>query len=202
MPKQAKTVRFAEVDRVTAETDVRLTLDLDGGTKVDAETGIPFLDHMLEQLGFHGHLDLGIKARGDTQVDDHHTVEDAGIVLGVGLRRALIESDAIMRFGSVHAPMDDALVLVAVDISGRGFLDFDVKFTRERIGGLSLENVREFFHALAINAGITLHIRKIAGVNDHHVCEAVFKGFGIALCQALQRSERREASSTKGKIST
>ena len=202
MPKPSKTVRFAEVDRETAETDIRLTLDLDGGTKVDAETGIPFLDHMLEQLGFHGQIDLGISARGDTGVDDHHTVEDAGIVIGVGLRRALIDSDAIMRFGSIHVPMDDALVLVAVDISGRGYLDFDVEFTRERIGGLSLENVREFFHALAINAGITLHIRKLAGVNDHHVCEAVFKGFGIALYQALQRAERREASSTKGKIST
>lgn len=202
MPKPAKTIRFAEVDRETAETDIRLTLDLDGGSKVDAETGIPFLDHMLDQFGFHGHVDLGIKARGDTQVDDHHTVEDVGIVIGVGIRRALLDSDAITRFGSVHVPMDDALVLVAVDISGRGYLDFDVEFEREKIGGLSLENVREFFHALAINAGITLHIRKLAGVNDHHVCEAIFKGFGIALCQALMRTESRKASSTKGKITT
>ena len=202
MSKPAKTIRFAEVDRETAETDIRLTLDLDGGSKVDAETGIPFLDHMLDQFGFHGHVDLGIKARGDTQVDDHHTVEDVGIVIGVGIRRALLDSDAITRFGSVHVPMDDALVLVAVDISGRGYLDFDVEFEREKIGGLSLENVREFFHALAINAGITLHIRKLAGVNDHHVCEAIFKGFGIALCQALMRTESRKASSTKGKITT
>ncbi len=202
MSKPAKTIRFAEVDRETAETDIRLTLDLDGGSKVDAETGIPFLDHMLDQFGFHGHVDLGIKARGDTQVDDHHTVEDVGIVIGVGIRRALLDSDAIRRFGSVHVPMDDALVLVAVDISGRGYLDFDVEFEREKIGGLSLENVREFFHALAINAGITLHIRKLAGVNDHHVCEAIFKGFGIALCQALMRTESRKASSTKGKITT
>ena len=202
MPKPAKTIRFAEVDRETAETDIRLTLDLDGGSKVDAETGIPFLDHMLDQLGFHGRIDLGIKARGDTGVDDHHTVEDVGIVLGVGIRRALIDSDAITRFGSVHVPMDDALVLVAIDISGRGYLDFDVEFEREKIGGLSMENVREFFHALAINAGITLHIRKFAGVNDHHVCEAIFKGFGIALCQALMRSESGKTSSTKGKITT
>ena len=199
MAKNTKPVRYSEVDRETEETDIRLTLDLDGGTKVEANTGIPFFDHMLHQLGFHSNIDLGINATGDIGVDDHHTVEDVGIVLGVAIKRALMDSDSIVRFGSAHAPMDDALVLVALDISGRGYLGFEVEFNREKIGGLSLENVREFFQALAVNAGISLHIRKIAGVNDHHVCEAVFKGFGVALSQALVQIER-SSSSTKGKI--
>lgn len=199
MAKNSKPVRYAEVDRETAETDIRLTLDLDGGTKVEADTGIPFFDHMLHQLGFHSHVDLGINARGDLGVDDHHTVEDVGIVLGTALKRALSDSDSIVRFGSAHAPMDDALVMVAIDISGRGHLSFDVEFTRDKIGGLSMENVREFFGALAMNAGITMHIRKLAGVNDHHVCEATFKAFGLALGQALKQTERTSIS-TKGKI--
>ncbi|HXH61537.1 MAG TPA: imidazoleglycerol-phosphate dehydratase HisB [Fimbriimonadaceae bacterium] len=202
MSKSSKTVRFAEVDRETAETEVRLTLDLDGGSKVDVDTGIPFFDHMLQQLGFHGQVDLGVKAMGDTDVDDHHTIEDTGIVIGVGIKRALDPSEGIARFGSVHAPMDDALVLVAMDVCGRGYLSYDVPFTRESIGGFSLENVREFFQALALNAGITLHIKKISGHNDHHVCEAVFKGFGVALHAALQRTERIGTPSTKGKIGT
>jgi imidazoleglycerol-phosphate dehydratase len=202
MSKNSKSVRFAEVDRETTETDIRLTLDLDGGSKVDVDTGIPFFDHMLHQLGFHGRLDLGIKAAGDTDVDDHHTVEDAGIVLGVGIKRALIDSEGINRFASVMVPMDDALVAVAMDVCGRGFLAFDVEFKRDQIGGLSLENVREFFQALSLNAGITLHIKKIAGSNDHHVCEALFKAFGVALNQALARTERAGAPTTKGKIGT
>jgi imidazoleglycerol-phosphate dehydratase len=202
MSKNTKTVRFAEVDRETSETDVRLTLDLDGGSKVDVDTGIPFFDHMLHQLGFHGHLDLGIKAAGDTDVDDHHTVEDTGIVLGVGIKRALIETESIRRFGHAMVPMDDALVAVALDICGRGYLAFDIEFKRETIGGLSLENVREFFQALALNAGITLHVKKLAGTNDHHVCEAAFKALGVALQDALSRTERVGAPTTKGKIGT
>jgi imidazoleglycerol-phosphate dehydratase len=157
---------------------------------------------MLHQLGFHGHLDLGIKAGGDTDVDDHHTVEDTGIVLGVGIKRALIETEGINRFASATVPMDDALVAVSMDICGRGYLAYNVEFTRDSIGGLSLENVREFFQALALNAGITLHVRKLAGTNDHHVCEAVFKSFGVALRHALARSERVGAPTTKGKIGT
>jgi imidazoleglycerol-phosphate dehydratase len=202
MSKPTKTVRFAEVDRETTETDIRLTLDLDGSSKVDVDTGIPFFDHMLHQLGFHGHLDLGIKAGGDIDVDDHHTVEDTGIVLGVGIKRALIDSESIVRFGNAMVPMDDALVAVAMDVCGRGYLSFDVDFQRESIGGLSLENVREFFQALALNAGITLHIKKLAGHNDHHVCEAAFKAFGVGLAQALSRAERIGAPTTKGKIGT
>ena len=202
MSKQSKTVRYAEVDRETSETDVRLTLDLDGGTKVDADTGIPFFDHMLEELGTHGHLDMGIKVRGDLSVDDHHTVEDAGIGLGMAIKRALMDSDVIMRFGSVQLPMDDALVLVSIDITGRGHLEFDVEFSRETIGGLSLESVREFFQALVINAGMTVHIRKLAGLNDHHVCEAIFKGFGVAMRQALVRTDRRSGAASLRKSRT
>jgi imidazoleglycerol-phosphate dehydratase len=202
MSKPTKTVRFAEVDRETTETDIRLTLDLDGSSKVDVDTGIPFFDHMLHQLGFHGHLDLGIKAGGDIDVDDHHTVEDTGIVLGVGIKRALIDSESIVRFGNAMVPMDDALVAVAMDVCGRGYLNYDIEFQRESIGGLSLENVREFFQALALNAGITLHIKKLAGHNDHHVCEAAFKAFGVGLAQALSRAERIGAPTTKGKIGT
>jgi imidazoleglycerol-phosphate dehydratase len=202
MSKPNKTVRFAEVDRETTETDIRLTLDLDGGSKVDVDTGIPFFDHMLHQLGFHGHLDLGIKAGGDTDVDDHHTVEDTGIVLGVGIKRALLDSEGINRFANAMVPMDDALVAVAMDVCGRGYLAFDVPFTRETIGGLSTENVREFFQALALNAGITLHIKKLAGSNDHHVCEALFKAFGVALKEALTRTERLGLPTPKGKINT
>jgi imidazoleglycerol-phosphate dehydratase len=157
---------------------------------------------MLHQLGFHGHLDLGIKAGGDIDVDDHHTVEDTGIVLGVGMKRALIDSEGISRFGTASVPMDDALVMVSMDVCGRGYLAFDVPFTRETIGGLSLENVREFFQALAINAGITLHIKKLGGTNDHHVCEALFKAFGVALHQALARAERAGVPTSKGKIGT
>jgi imidazoleglycerol-phosphate dehydratase len=200
MSKHSKTVRFAEVDRETGETDIRLTLDLDGGSKVDVDTGIPFFDHMLHQLGFHGHLDLGLKAGGDLDVDDHHTVEDAGIVLGVGIKRALIETEGINRFANAMVPMDDALVAVAMDVCGRGHLSYDIEFKRETIGGLSLENVREFFQALALNAGITLHMKKLAGSNDHHVCEAAFKAFGVALREALARTERIGAPTTKGKI--
>ena len=202
MSKPTKTVRFAEVDRETTETDIRLTLDLDGSSKVDVDTGIPFFDHMLHQLGFHGHLDLGIKAGGDIDVDDHHTVEDTGIVLGVGIKRALLDSESIVRFGNAMVPMDDALVAVAMDVCGRGYLSYDIDFQRDSIGGLSMENVREFFQALALNAGITLHIKKLAGHNDHHVCEAAFKAFGVGLAQALSRAERVGAPTTKGKIGT
>jgi imidazoleglycerol-phosphate dehydratase len=202
MSKNNKTVRYSEVDRETTETDIRLTLDLDGGSKVDVDTGIPFFDHMLHQLGFHGNLDLGIKAGGDIDVDDHHTVEDTGIVLGVGIKRALTETEGINRFANAIVPMDDALVAVALDVCGRGYLAFDVDFKRDEIGGLSLENVKEFYQALALNAGITLHIKKLAGNNDHHVCEALFKAFGVALRQALARTERAGAPTTKGKIGT
>jgi len=198
MSKDAPGVRYAEIYRETAETRIQVVLDLDGGTRRDISTGIGFFDHMLTQLAFHGQFDIGISAEGDLHIDDHHTAEDVGIVLGKALAQALDQSDPIVRFGSAHAPMDEALVLVAVDFSGRGGLFYDVNFTRESLGELATECVREFFRALATHAGITLHIRQIAGENNHHICEAVFKGFGLAMHQATRRSERRGSTSTKG----
>jgi imidazoleglycerol-phosphate dehydratase len=198
MSKSAPGVRYAEVERETKETRIRAVLDLDGGTSRDVGTGVGFFDHMLAQLAFHGQFDLGIGAEGDLFIDDHHLVEDVGIVLGQAIAQALDDEDAIARYGSNHTAMDDALVLVAIDISGRGMLFWDVTFARERIGELSLENVAEFFRALAHHSGITLHMRKVAGENDHHVVEALFKGFGLALHDAVRRIERKGSSSTKG----
>lgn len=197
MSKGTPGVRYAEVYRETSETRIQVVLDLDGGTRRDITTGIGFFDHMLQQLAFHGQLDIGVAVEGDLHIDDHHTVEDVGLVLGQALNQA-VRAEAMERYGSNHTPMDEALVLTAIDISGRGVLVFDVDWRREKIGELSTENVREFFRALAMHAGITVHIRKIAGENDHHVCEAIFKGFGRALFQATRKSERRGSSSTKG----
>jgi imidazoleglycerol-phosphate dehydratase len=193
-------VRYAEIERETTETRVRVVLDLDGGTRRDVATGIGFLDHMLQLLAFHGQFDLGVSAEGDLYIDDHHTVEDIGIVLGQALKQAIAASDQIARYGSMHTPMDESLVLCAVDVSGRGQLHADIPFSREKIGELSTECIKEFFRAVAQHAGLTIHLRKITGDNDHHLCEACFKGFGLALHAATLRTERRGSSSTKGVI--
>lgn len=200
MSKSAPGVRFAELERETAETRVQVVLHIDGGSRRDVTTGIAFFDHMLQQLAFHGQVDLGLSAEGDLDVDDHHTVEDCGIVLGQAIRHALPPEDPIVRYASNHTPMDEALVLVAIDISGRGVLVFDVDWKRDKIGDLSTECVREFFRALSAHAGITIHVKKIHGENDHHVCEAIFKGFGRAFHGAAAKSERRGPMSTKGKL--
>jgi imidazoleglycerol-phosphate dehydratase len=199
MAKSMQGVRYAELDRETSETHIQVVLDLDGGTRRDILTGIGFFDHMLELFAFHGQIDIGLGAEGDLEVDDHHTVEDTGIVIGKAIREALDAGDAIERFASLHVPMDDALVLVAMDISGRGQLHWDVPFEREKLGDLSTENVREFFRAVTAHSGITLHVRKVVGLNDHHVCEAIFKGFGLTLNTATKVTERRSSNSTKGK---
>ncbi len=198
MARNTPGIRYAEIERETTETRIRVVLDLDGGTRRDVGTSIGFFDHLLTQLAFHGRIDLGISAEGDLFIDDHHLVEDVGIVLGQAIREAIEEDEAIVRFGSNHTPMDDALVLVALDVSGRGMLYCDVDFKRERIGEMATENIAEFFRALAQHAGITLHMRKLAGENDHHVADALFKGFGLALYQATRRTER-QSSTTKGK---
>jgi imidazoleglycerol-phosphate dehydratase len=200
MSKEAPGVRYAEVERETKETRVQVVLDLDGGNRRDILTGIGFFDHMLMQLAFHGNVNVGISAEGDLEIDDHHTIEDVGIVFGQALSQALHSSEPIARYASNFTPMDEALVMVALDISGRGVLVFDVDFTRERVGDMATETVREFFRALTSHAGITLHIRKMSGLNDHHVIEAIFKGFGRALSEATQKIERRGGTSTKGKI--
>jgi len=200
MSKGSGEVRYAEVERESLETRVQVVLDLDGGTKRDIMTGIPFFDHMLKSTAYYSGIDLGVQAEGDLPVDDHHTVEDVGICIGRAIRAALVDSQPIERFGSAHGVMDDALVLCALDISGRGMLFYDCVFQRDALGGLSTENVREFFRALAHYAGITIHIRKIDGFNDHHLCEAVFKAFGLALHQAVRRAEHRPGHSTKGML--
>lgn len=199
MSKTAPGVRYAEIDRETTETSVRVVLDLDGGTRRDISTGIGFFDHMLAQLAFHGQMDLGVSVEGDKHIDDHHTVEDVGIVLGKAIREA-IGIDPIERYADCTTPMDESLVQVVIDVSGRGLAFVDLPFRRDQIGDFATENAAEFFRAIAMHAGITLHVRKLAGENDHHLCEAAFKGFGRAIHAATVRSDRRGSTSTKGKI--
>lgn len=198
MAKNAPGIRYAEAERETNETVVRVVIDLDGGGRQDVTTGIGFLDHMLCLMAFHGQFDLGITAEGDLQVDDHHTVEDVAMVLGMAIRDA-IGDGSIIRYSDNHSVMDDALVLVALDFGGRSHLSFDANFRRDQLGQLSTENVREFFSALCRKARIALHIREIKSENDHHLCEAIFKGFGRALHEATRSVDRR-SSSTKGKM--
>ncbi len=177
-----------------------MVLDLDGGPKLDISTPVPFFTHMLELMAFHAGMNLGLVATGDSEIDDHHTVEDIGILFGQALKETLFAEQSIERYGQSLLPMDEALVLVAVDISGRSRLSYDVDFKRDKLGDLSTENVLEFFHALVSQAGITLHIKKISGDNDHHVCEAIFKGFGRSLREAMQTTGGKGPKSTKGKI--
>lgn len=200
MSKGARGVRYAEIDRETKETRIHAVLDLDGGTKQDISTGIAFFDHMLELMAFHGRFDLGIVAEGDLGVDDHHTVEDVGIVLGKAFREALAETDPIVRFASCHTPMDEALVLTALDFSGRGMHYFEGSFRSDRLGQLSTQAVPEFFRAFSNHAGLSLHQTVLKGINDHHISEALFKGIGLALHAATQVVDRRASSSTKGKV--
>jgi len=198
MSKPPQGVRYGEVDRETGETKIHLVLDLDSGLKVNVSTGIGFFDHMLSLFAYHSGVGLGISAEGDYGVDDHHTVEDVGICLGQALKQALHNSGGNERYGQWLLPMDEALVLVAVDISGRGVLGFDVEWKRERLGSLATENVREFLRAFTSAAGVTVHVRKLAGENDHHVCEAIFKGMGRALRMAIEPNGRPDVNSTKG----
>ena len=192
--------RTGEVHRVTGETDVHVALDLDGTGRCQVATGVPFLDHMLHQLASHGLLDLEITARGDTHIDDHHTNEDVGIALGQALAQALADRRGIRRFGHFLAPLDEALVQVALDCSGRPHLSYDLAIPAQRIGTYDTELVREFFVAVANNAGLTLHIRQLAGVNSHHIVEACFKAFARALDQAVEIDPRRGGAvpSSKG----
>lgn len=198
MSKSAPGVRYAEVERETAETRVNIALDLDGPSQQNANTGLGLFDHLLQQFAFHGQINVAIVAEGDLEVDEHHLVEDVGIVLGQAIAQALDQEEQIARYGSLHVPMDDALVLVALDISGRGNLFWEVPFTRERIGDVATESIQEFFGAVARHSGITVHMRKIAGTNDHHLAIALFRAFGLALHQASTRLDRR-SSSTKGR---
>jgi imidazoleglycerol-phosphate dehydratase len=191
--------RTATVERRTRETEVSVTLGLDGGAVREISTGIGFLDHMLDLFAAHGRFDLRVKAVGDLQTGGHHTVEDVGICLGSALGKALGDNRGIVRYGSVQLPMDEALALVSLDISGRPYLAYNVDLSHASIGGFDLDLALEFFQALVNNARITLHVRLLAGSNPHHIIEAVFKGFGRALDQATAFDARvQDVPSTKG----
>ena len=193
--------RTATVSRKTAETDITITLDLDGSGACDIDTGVGFFDHMLTAFGRHSLLDLAVCCEGDTWVDDHHTVEDVGIVLGQALRAALGDKSGIRRFGDACVPLDEALVLAAVDISGRGELFWDVPIGPQRVGTFDTELGREFFAGLARDAGLTLHLRELCGANAHHILEATFKAAARALRVAIEDDPRvSDVPSTKGAL--
>lgn len=194
--------RIAQVARTTKETDIVISLDLDGAGVVEVATGVPFFDHMMEAFGKHGLFDLTVKAEGDIEIDAHHTVEDVGIVLGQAFEQALGDKRGITRFGSVFVPMDEALLLAACDISGRGQLHYDVQLPIEVIGTFDTSLAKEFFIALAANAGITLHVQAFAGENAHHIIEAAFKAVARALSEAVAVNPRIAdvLPSTKGSL--
>lgn len=193
--------RCATVPRKTGETDITIAIDLDGSGKVDVETGVGFFDHMLCAFGRHGLFDLTVRAAGDTQVDDHHTVEDVGIVLGQAVREALGDKTGITRFADVAVAMDESLVQAAIDVSGRGQAYVDLPVPTQKVGTFDTELAEEFFIAFARDAGLTLHVRELAGSNSHHIIEAAFKAFGRALRFACELDPRViGVPSTKGSL--
>jgi imidazoleglycerol-phosphate dehydratase len=195
-------MRKATVKRTTKETDVAVTVDLDGRGEAAIATGIGFLDHMLDLLSRHSRIDLTVKAAGDLHIDHHHTTEDVGIALGQAVKQALGDMRGITRYADVHLPMDEALTRVAIDISGRPFLVFKSAFARDKIGTFDTELVREWFQAFAMNAGITMHVETLYGTNDHHISESCFKGLARALRAAVAIDPRAEdeVPSTKGSL--
>jgi imidazoleglycerol-phosphate dehydratase len=178
-------MRSVEKKRETKETSIELSLNLDGEGACSIDSGIGFFDHMLNLLGAHGRMDLSVKAKGDLQVDAHHTVEDIGIVLGSCIKEALGDKKGIKRYSTVFVPMDEAMAVVSLDISGRAFLVFEAEFTTDKLGQYDTELTEEFFRAVAYNAGITLHARVLYGKNNHHITEALFKALGRALWEAV-----------------
>lgn len=194
--------RSARVSRTTKETDIQIALDLDGAGRTRIDTGVPFFDHMLDAFGRHGLVDLDVHAKGDIEVDAHHTVEDTGIVLGQAVAQALGDKRGIVRFGTSFVPMDESLVQASLDISGRGQLHYAVDVPLQMLGLFDTSLAKEFFIAFATNAGITLHVRELAGENAHHIVEASFKAVGRALCDATRVNPRiaGELPSTKGAL--
>ena len=190
-------MRKAEITRTTKETDIKLSLSLDGG-EVEISTGIGFFDHMLTAFAVHGGFGLKVKVSGDLEVDDHHTVEDTGIVLGQAFSKALGDKSSIERFGSFYVPMDEALAFASVDVSGRPFLVFDADFPQEKCGEYTSAMTLEFMRALAFNAGFTLHIKALYGCNSHHIIEAIYKACAHAVRLAVKNNGSGEALSTKG----
>ena len=193
-------MRRSEIARKTAETDIRLHVELDGTGKSDVQTGVGFLDHMLTLFARHGRFDLTVRCVGDTEVDDHHSVEDIGIALGQAFGTALGDRRGVTRYGQMLLPMDEALILCAVDLSGRGLSCCTLEIPAEKVGTFDTELVPEFFQAFASNAGVTLHVRQLAGVNSHHIIEGAFKALGRALAAAVRIDPALdgEIPSTKG----
>ncbi|MDJ0651124.1 MAG: imidazoleglycerol-phosphate dehydratase HisB [Xenococcaceae cyanobacterium MO_188.B19] len=183
--------RTASVKRTTKETDVAVTVNLDGQGKCDADTGIPFLDHMLNQISSHGLIDLDVKCKGDIEIDDHHSNEDVGITLGMALAQAVGDRKGIVRFGHFVAPLDESLVQVALDFSGRPHLSYGLEIPTQRVGTYDTQLVREFFVAVVNHSQMTLHIRQLDGINSHHIIEATFKAFARAMRMALEIDPRR-----------
>jgi imidazoleglycerol-phosphate dehydratase len=194
--------RRARVERATAETRIAAELDLDGSGRAELATGVPFLDHMLDQLARHGLMDVKVRAEGDLHVDAHHTVEDVGITLGQAFRQAVGDKAGLVRYGYAYVPLDEALSRVVVDLSGRPGLEFHVAFTRAAIGTFDVDLVHEFFQGFVNHAHVTLHIENLRGVNAHHQCETVFKAFARALRMAATRDPRQGGAvpSTKGTL--
>ena len=195
-------MRQAEVTRNTLETRITVRLNLDGSGQAQLATGVPFFDHMLDQIARHGAIDLEVRAEGDTHIDDHHTVEDVGITLGQAFAQALGDKKGIRRYGHAYVPLDEALSRVVVDFSGRPGLHYFVDYTRARIGQFDVDLAREFFQGFVNHAGLTLHIDNLRGDNAHHQCETIFKAFGRALRMAAERDERLAGTvpSTKGAL--
>ena len=195
-------MRSVVLERKTSETQIKLSLDIDGSGKSQVSSGIGFLDHMLTLFAKHSGFNLEVSCTGDTYVDDHHSCEDIGIVLGSALREALGDKRGISRYGDIILPMDEALILCACDVSGRSCLVFDADFPTEKIGSFDTELVQEFFEAFTRSSGITLHIRKLSGANSHHIAEGIFKAFARCLAKACGIDEKRkdEIPSTKGVI--
>lgn len=193
--------REASVERNTKETEIKLKLNLDGTGYSDIETGVGFFDHMLDGFSRHGFFDLALKANGDLHVDCHHTIEDTGIVFGTAIKEALGDKAGIRRYGSMILPMDETLVLCAIDLSGRPYFALEADFTSERVGDMDTEMVREFFYAISYSAGMNLHMKVLSGTNNHHIIEALFKAFGKALDEAVSMDERIQGIlSTKGSL--
>ena len=194
--------RQATIERRTKETEIKATVDLDGTGAYDVKTGIGFLDHMLEQLARHSLIDITLSAKGDLHIDHHHTTEDAGIVLGQAIAKALGDKQGITRYADVHLPMDETLTRVAIDVSGRPYLIWQVEFTRPKLGEMDTELFREWFQAFAQNAGITLHVANLYGENNHHIAETCYKGLARALRAAVTLDPRQagRVPSTKGSL--
>ncbi|MCI8726214.1 MAG: imidazoleglycerol-phosphate dehydratase HisB [Hungatella sp.] len=193
--------RTATLERNTSETKIKLVLNLDGTGKADISTGIGFFDHMLNSFARHGFFDLALKVEGDLMVDTHHTIEDTGIVLGKAIKEAVGDKKGIARFGARMIPMDEALILCALDLGGRPYLAYDLNLDRERVGQLETEMVREFFYAVSYGAEMNLHVKQLSGMNNHHIIEGAFKAFGKALDEAVSVDGRVEGVlSTKGTL--